>query len=163
MECPGCRSSHTEVLESRLCINGTRRRRHSCLTCGYRWTIWEGERPDRSEISKSMKRRPARRPASALTAAQVRQALLDRDEGHHAMGRRLGRSPEAIRQLRYGITHKNIHPEIARWGQATPATTSPGPSCYTCGHWRTDRCSFGFPEPGLEGPDFAADCDLYAA
>ena len=163
--CPECGSSHTEVIESRLCTNGTRRRRHACRHCGKRWTAWDGARPSLSEIGKTKARRPMRRQVTPLTAEQVREALLARDVSHTAMGRRLGRSGEAIRQLRIGATHGNFHPEIARW-QPMPALASvatiSGPNCFACAHWN-DRCAFGFPDPLEEGPGFAADCDLYAA
>ena len=35
------------------------------------------------------------------------------------------------------------------------------PSCYICAHWQNRECDFKFPDPIEEGPEFAADCDLY--
>jgi len=162
--CPLCFSSHTDVVESRLCSNGTRRRRHNCLHCGHRWTVWDGQRPSLAAIARQKMKPPGRQNTARLTAAQVRVVLLARDVTHYAMAKQVGFSPETIRQVRYGATHAKLHPEIARWappasGQVVqPANNEP--SCYACRHWN-DRCAFGFPDPLQEGPGFAADCDLY--
>lgn len=160
--CPECYSSHTEVIESRLCTNGTRRRRHACLHCTHRWTAWDGPRPKPAESAKKRRRKPQRHPVAPLTDAQVLQILMRTDTTNATMGRLMNRSPETIRQIRHGITHAKVHPEVARWGQTPAAPDKSAPSCYACTHW-TDRCAFGFPDPLEEGPGFAADCDLYAA
>lgn len=161
-DCPECYSSHVEVIESRLCVNGTRRRRMACITCSHRWTSWEGERPNLSEINRTIPRRKPRKPKTQLTAEQVKQALLNRDASHAEMGRLLGRSPEAIRQLRHGVTHSKVLPKIPRWGVLQAAATAER-SCYACANWSAGQCAFGFPDPHLEGPGFADDCDLYSA
>lgn len=90
----------------------------------------------------------------------MREILLGHGVSHLEMARRVGRSPEAIRQLRYGITHAKLLPEIARWGQDATTVQVSGPSCYCCQHWRSG-CTFGFPDPTVEGPGFARDCHLY--
>ena len=43
--CRACDSNDAKVIESRLCNNGTRRRRYRCLCCDYRWTHWDGPKP----------------------------------------------------------------------------------------------------------------------
>jgi hypothetical protein len=44
--CPKCHGD-AYVLESTVNKNGSRRRRHACSVCRYRWTTHQGERPHR--------------------------------------------------------------------------------------------------------------------
>lgn len=158
--CPSCGSEHVEVIETRICSNRTRRRRHGCLTCKHRWTTWSGDRPPVGGVPGKRKRPQPRR--SALTDEQIRTILLSRDLNNAEMGRMMNRSPEAIRQIRIGTTSSHRLPKIPRWNQES----SPQPgirSCYGCKNWDAGKCSFGFPDPLEEGPEFALDCDLYAA
>lgn len=159
MDCPDCSSGHTEVLESRLCNNGTRRRRHRCLTCDHRWTTWDGPKPTQGNTT----RRTTANRGKRLDPEEVRHVLLSpREVSNAQLSRELGVSAEMIRQIRIGKAHAKVHPEIARWGAPPPETA--GRTCYTCSHWREARgCSFGFPDPTLEGVGFARECDLYQA
>lgn len=163
MNCPDCSSGHTEILESRLCHNGSRRRRHECQTCGSRWTTWEGERPAKGSTGKPRKR-TTRAKRGPLTPEQVRRVLLaPKDVNNAELARELGVGRETIRQIRLGMIYAHVHPEIARLG--APVEVPPaedGPSCYGCVHWR-EGCTFGFPDWREIGPAFAAECHLYAA
>lgn len=155
MNCSSCHSSCTKVIESRLCINGTRRRRHHCLNCGHRWTSWDGPRPDPSEHMTPLIRRRMQMP-KRLTDDEVRMILERRNISARRLANDLGRSAEAICQVRAGISYRNVLPEIPRWG----ARKSMRASCHACVHWRS-RCVMGFPDPEEEGPGFAADCSLF--
>lgn len=155
-ECPICSSEHLEVLESRLCSNGSRRRRYVCCNCEHRWTSWSGPRPRIGGEPGVSRPSPPRQPP--LSDAEFEAVLLSRDIPHRRMAQQLGRSAEAIRQIRIGGSHQNRMPHLARWREFTSKL-----SCYHCAHWIQRRCSFGLPDPLEEGPSFAADCDLYAA
>jgi len=156
IDCPTCHSSCTEVLESRTCNNGTRRRRHLCLDCGNRWTTWDGPRPKQGAAAGCCH---AKRPdlPPRLTEGQVRLILERRDLSGKALARQLGRSAEAIRQVRRGTAYREVLPDLPRWRRGQPK----GPSCYACSHWSAG-CLMGFPDPMVEGPGFARDCSLYA-
>jgi hypothetical protein len=146
------------VLETKKTSTG-RRRRHECDACGHRWTSYEGGPPGHRGGRKPGPQ--ADKKPRQLEPAQIREILLSR-ETHRAMARKLGRCPETIRQVRLGKIHPHVHPEIARWDAPSPKPKpGDGPSCYGCAHW-SERCAFGFPDPLIEGPAFAADCDLYA-
>lgn len=162
LNCPSCKSSHTAILESRICsTNGSRRRRIACQTCDHRWTIWTGERPDRLAVN----RQPRKRRRTALTDAQIRQILQSTELSNRQMGLLVKRHAETIREIRIGRLAANIHPEIARWPlrqQVAPQPPAGGPSCHACEQWTADgRCRMGFPDPLEEGPAFASDCSLY--
>lgn len=163
MDCPDCSSGHTEIIESRLCTNGTRRRRHACLTCGKRWTTWDGDRPEPAQACRARRRTPTRKNRPPLDEHQVRRVLLaGRDVSNAQLARELDVSRETIRQIRLGMVYAKVCPEIARQAAAAPPPVVEGPSCYSCGHWR-DGCTFGFPDWQDIGPTFAAECHLYAA
>jgi hypothetical protein len=165
MDCPGCSSSHTAVIESRLCTtNGTRRRRHSCQDCGHRWTSWEGDKPPPGNTGSTHtnRRKPARNGRAKLTPEQVKQALTRLDLNNTQLGQELGCSRETIRQVRAGLVYRNDHPELLRPNEDRRSRPPmDGPTCLECAHWKSSRCSFDFPDPLLEGITFAADCDLY--
>lgn len=161
--CPRCSSDATEVIESRKVSNGSRRRRHKCHICDFRWTTYDGPPPGhRGGLSKGQ--RVARPPE--LTPDEVRMILLS-VESTRTLGRQLGRSAEAIRQVRAGLIHQQVHPTLERTQRTQQLTRSPtksllseGPSCHLCQHW-ADRCTFGYPDPIEEGPGFASDCSMY--
>lgn len=153
-DCKACSSSHTEVLESRMCANGTRRRRFNCQSCGHRWTHHDGPKPKTGAQPGSNYFKKGQAP---LTEDQVRMILERRDLTNKALADQLGRSSEAIRQVRIGKTYRDVLPDMPRM----IPLRSGGVTCYTCEHWRGD-CTMGFPDPLEEGPGFARDCDFYA-
>jgi hypothetical protein len=163
MSCPICGSARIEVCEVRLCINGTRRRRMGCVDCAHRWTTWDGPRPPRAGAGLRRPPRATTKKRGALTDEQVRQALIRRDLNNSEAGRLIGCSAESVRQIRAGLVYRMVHPELLR--PNAPADAPPpivsGPSCYACINCTGARCRFEFPEFLLEGPEFAADCELY--
>jgi transposase-like protein len=153
--CPACCSDETRVIESRITAAGKRRRRHKCNVCRHRWTtlINGSAAPRAGQPRKPMPQR------TKLTATQIHTILLDK-RSHRAVAREIGRSTEAIRQIRIGAIHAQVHPEVPRWEQPIASVTSDA-SCYKCQHW-AERCTFGYPDPLEEGPGFANDCAMYA-
>jgi hypothetical protein len=62
--CPKCGSDLSAVVESRLQMSGSRRRRRQCNDCGHRWSTVEeviGE-PAMPRVKRSRKRRQAAEP-----------------------------------------------------------------------------------------------------
>jgi len=149
MKCLECASTKTEIIETRMCMNGTRRRRRKCHECGYRWTEWDGKRPG---IYK-----PTLVKEEHVRLALTRPDLTDLEVAHC-----LGCSNETIRKIRCGIRHRDILPELLRYKERQrPQPNANKRNCTWCEHWAQSRCSFGFPDPLTEGLGFAADCDLY--
>jgi hypothetical protein len=152
-------SALTEVLESRLCRNGTRRRRHGCLMCGHRWTLWDGPRPPAGRFGQV---RSTTKRGAPVTPDEVRQILLAPwSQSNAGLGRQLGISREMVRLVRLGRLHAQVHPELAR--RPDPRRGKAGRTCNGCSNWTGGECGFGFPEPLEEGPGFAIECDLYQA
>ena len=92
----------------------------------------------------------------------MRFALTQTELSNRQVGRELGCSAEAVRQIRNGTIYATVLPSLLRPGaRDQPPPAIDGLSCAECAHWGGDRCGFGFPDPLLEGLAFAADCDLY--
>jgi hypothetical protein len=98
-----------------------------------------------------------------LNADQVREALVNRELNNVEMAQKLECSAESVRQIRAGLVYRTLHPELLRYKAKAdvPPPVVDGPSCLDCSSWHGTRCGFDFPDPLLEGPGFAADCDLY--
>lgn len=155
--CKACGSYETDILESRICNNGTRRRRHRCLSCGYRWTYWDGPRPVQGRIAGS--RNAGLLKKRQTTEEDVRRILLSPPEVTNVtLGREISLSAEWVRRIRLGLSCVNICPELER--QKGGASSVKGRSCYNCFYWTTG-CYFGFPDPCIEGPGYAQDCDFF--
>lgn len=157
MTCPKCESARRAVRESRRCINGTQRRRIECLACGHRWTEWSGER---AQIGVHRNPRLVGRP-SRFSEEQVRVALTRVDLNNREAAELLDCSAEMVRQIRCGLVYRNVLPHLIRPKEQRPRWRSDGPRCDQCEHWTGERCSWGFPDPTIEGWGFAADCELY--
>lgn len=153
MSCPVCSSDQLRVIESRPLANGTKRRRHHCENCQHRWTSWDGPRLKPGRLPGAAAPPKVYRPR--LTEDEVRLILTSPDSSTK-LGRQLGRTREAIAQVRRGESYSRVLPELPRW-QIQRRTES----CHDCIHWLADRCGMGFPDPLLEGPLFAADCAAY--
>jgi hypothetical protein len=153
MCCVSCESMNTKVIESRVCLNGTRRQRVWCRDCEHRWTVWRGEQPSPGRVPYAQGGNGGNKPA--LSEDDVRLVLTS-ELSSRQLGRQLGRSKEAIAAIRRGTIHQNTCPEIPRW-----KVQRGGPSCQDCQHWVGERCGMGFPDPIEEGPGFAADCSLF--
>jgi hypothetical protein len=89
-----------------------------------------------------------------LTEADVR-LILTTDKSLRVLSRQLGKSKQTISQVRLGLTHKSLAPDLPRRAASK--------SCLCCEYWREglDPCSQGLPDPIDEGPSFASDCDFY--
>ena len=155
--CKACGSDNVDVIESRVCKNGTRRRRHRCLSCSCRWTYWDGPRPPRGRVMGN--RSTCSRRGYPMTMDEVKHILLAPLQVTNAqLARETNFSTEWVRRVRTGLAHASIHPELER---RKPSTSSAnGRSCYNCSHW-SPGCDFGFPDSYKEGPGYAQDCDLF--
>jgi len=152
-DCPACSSSHTRVILTRLLYNGTRRRRHQCHDCGYRWTTWLGDRPPPGRLPAARGGNGGNKPP--LTESAVRLVLTSPLSASQ-LAPQVGRSKEAVAAIRRGTIHRNTLPELPRWAARYRTI-----SCHDCRHWSHDSCGMGFPDPIDEGPAFAADCSVF--
>lgn len=160
MTCPKCQSVRHAVRETRRCVNGTKRRRIECMECGHRWTEWDGARPPR-RIDGVTRRLTTNRKRLWLSEDQVRMVLTQPEVNNQQMAKLLDCSGETVRQIRCGMLYRNVLPHLIRPKEQRPRLLSDGPRCDRCKHWTGERCGWGFPDPGVEGWGFAADCELY--
>lgn len=142
------------VIESRIALNGTRRQRLHCPACKFRWTVWLGPKPPQGRVPHAVGRTKLK---PLLTEEQIRLVLTS-PLSARKLARELNRTPESIFCIRRGQSYRHVAPELPRSLKKTE-----GPSCYQCLHWSERQCQIGFPDPVLEGPGFAADCNLYEA
>jgi hypothetical protein len=155
--CKACGSSNAHVIESRICDNGTRRRRYSCLSCSYRWTYWDGPRPIKGRVTGNRNIGPKR--GCRTTEEEVKRILLaPLDTTNVELAREMDFSAEWVRRIRVGLSCANVCPELERL-RSVP-NGAEGRSCYNCLYW-SPGCDFGFPDPCKEGPGYAQDCDLF--
>lgn len=143
--CPCCDSHLTTTSQSVLLRDSRRRRRHLCKICNHRWTTWEG-------TSQPYERKPSPRRHGRIPDATVARILED-NRSLATWALELGVSRELIRRIRVGINYKDSCPDLLRRNN--------GASCHNCQQWAQGACRFGFPDPLVEGPGFAAECDLF--
>lgn len=146
-QCLNCLAM-AHILESRVCSNGSRRRRFMCQNCGERWTSHQGDPPGHRGGMPAGRRLQSRR----LTPDEVR-LVLESSTSSVALARELGCSHTAVIAIRVGRTYSHLHPDIPR--------RAAGLSCLKCTRWSDSRCTMGLPDPEEEGPTFAAYCSLY--
>ena len=148
-QCPKC-NSVAYVIRSRVASNGCRVRRYRCISqaCLHRWTDYIGERPIHSRQANPTKPR--------LSDEQVRIILTRRDLTQRHLGKQYNRSAQAIGAVRLGRAYADVLPEIPRWTAVDTAAT-----CLKCSRWTDKRCRLGFPDPEIEGPRFARECNNY--
>jgi hypothetical protein len=93
-------------------------------------------------------------PRRRLDEPTIRR-ILQSPASHGVLARELGVHRSAISQIRLGKIHAAIAPELPRW--------QPDLSCCVCIHWHPgDKvCSLDFPDPVLEGPQFARECSTF--
>lgn len=98
-----------------------------------------------------------------LTPDQVREVLLSFNLSNAEMARQMGStSREAVRQVRQGLSHRNVCPEIPRWHRRRYLAPTAEHDCARCQHWRDGACDLEFPDPAEEGLGFAAECCCYS-
>jgi len=157
------------VIESKTVRNGTaRRRRYKCQGCNKRWTLFFDRKgnllsspPEHAERHKA-KRRPRQR---ILSEEQIRFILSNSEIPFQLLATRIGANRETVRQVCRGIIYSDVCTELPRKPMARRSViVVPGegvPSCELCTSWTEGRCKERFPDPEIEGPGFAADCDFY--
>lgn len=152
--CLNCREGIGVIIESRIRLDGARRRRLQCNTCGHRWSTAElGAAPPRSQKKQASERKPR-----SLSKQNVIAILLNDYSSLSELAALYGVSREAIRQTRYGRIHGKVAPEIPR---QTPRPSARGPRvCTKCIHWLS-RCTIGFPDSTELGIGFAKECQAY--
>ena len=138
------------MIETRLLIDGGRRRRHQCHDCLYRWTTWVGQPPRRGASPDA---RP-RRKRAPLTADEV-LLILTSDLSATRLARELECSKQAVCAVRRGLSHAHEWPELPR------VLSQGGRSCLDCRRWKAGECELGLPDPLVEGVRFAGDCVNY--
>jgi len=84
----------------------------------------------------------------------VRDILLSQDS-HKVTARRHGVSRQTVEQIRFGMGHKNLFPEIPRRNSFAKH------SCESCALWLKDKCSLDFPE-SAQNLYFAGECNIFA-
>jgi len=155
--CKACGSGQAKVIESRLCNNGTRRRRYCCLSCDCRWTHWDGPKPIQGLMKAGRSVSSGR--GRQTTEEEVKRILLaPLDVTNVQLARVMNFSPEWVRRIRTGLSCIKICPELRR--RMPFSTGVNGRSCHDCFHWALG-CGFGFPDPYTEGPGYAKDCDFF--
>lgn len=159
MNCDNCKSSTTKVIETHVCTNGTRRRRYRCLRCENRWTHWDGEKPVKG--GSPGRRKGVGNRKTRLTPEQIRTALIRTELNNRQMGDLIGCSAECVRQIRNGTICASILPGLIRPGATEQKPIPDETSCLNCEEWRNGQCSFGFPDPLVEGLGFASDCNAF--
>lgn len=85
-----------------------------------------------------------------LSEEAIYDMLTSHDVSHGAMAKRYRCHRSAVALIRTGKTHRNVLPEIPRWGKHR--------TCVECAHWKDQGCDLGFPDPIEEGLWFARDC-----
>jgi len=91
-----------------------------------------------------------------LTKAEAEAVVLASPSITNAeLARRYGVSRESIRNVRIGRTHRDVRRPVRHADR----------TCTGCAHWWAAHCmcSFEFPESVIDGPEFATECELYAA
>lgn len=101
--------------------------------------------------------RPSKR--RCLTDDQVWLILTNPQRSLNDLAGECQTNRETVRHVRIGLAYLDVHPQLPR--QTTKPRETPEVSCLRCRSWVGGECSFGFPDPIEEGPDFAADCDLF--
>jgi hypothetical protein len=82
--------------------------------------------------------------------------ILTSQASHRVLALRHGCHHSAVAQIRDGKSHASVAPELPR--------RQPLRRCSDCQHWQHgSECGLGFPDPQLEGIQFARDCSTYAA
>jgi len=88
-----------------------------------------------------------------ISPEAVRDILLSPDT-HKAMAERHGVSRQTVEQIRFGVGHKKLFPEIPRRNSFVEH------SCECCALWFKGKCSLDFPEPA-QNLFFAGECNIF--
>jgi hypothetical protein len=88
-----------------------------------------------------------------ISQEAVRDILLSSDS-HRTMAERHGVSRQTVEQIRFGVGHKKLFPEIPRRNSFVEH------SCECCALWLKGKCSLDFPEPA-QNLFFAGECNIF--
>ena len=88
-----------------------------------------------------------------ISPEAVRDILLS-DDSHKAMAQRHGVSRQTVEQIRFGVGHRKLFPEIPRRNSFAEH------SCECCALWLKGKCSLDFPEP-VQNLYFAGECNIF--
>ena len=149
--CPECGCENSQVLRIRRLIDGTKRRKLCCQSCGAKWNMYE------SADSKSWVKPPTNLDSKIVGFSDdaIKTILLSTATTKE-LAKRYNCSSQTIRNIVLGKSYKHVHTGIRRENEE--------PGCHRCHYWDSDRskCSFGFPE-AVTDLEFAQDCHLYEA
>lgn len=135
-----------------------------CKCCGHKWTVYFDRKLNKEVIvDKDSISRPL--SVKKLTSEDVRLILTDPRSGAE-LAKELGVTHQSVNQVRLGMTHRQLWPELKRHvptprvrRRPAPATDEiPSIDCRNCAHWWQGRCDLDVPEAG---GDFAADCSYF--
>jgi len=88
-----------------------------------------------------------------ISPEAVRDILLSPDS-HRTMAERHGVSRQTVEQIRFGVGHRKLFPEIPRRKSFVQH------SCESCALWIKGKCSLDFPEPA-QNLFFAGECNIF--
>lgn len=146
--CPKCSCSGS-IIRSRFIADGSKRLRVECRSqnCRHRWTVAIGK-PLREDAERCAQRPP-------LTEAQVR-FILTSGLSLRKLSPVVDRSRPVISAVLTGKAYADLCPDLPRRAPWQNQRT-----CLRCIKWTGDDCELGWPDPVIEGPEFARYCDDY--
>jgi len=135
-----------------------------CKCCGHKWTVYY-DRNLKCEVmvDKDSLSRPL--AVKKLTPEDVRLILTD-DRSGAELARELGVTHQSVNQVRVGMTHRELWPELKRRIPAPrpprrkAVDEAPAIDCRNCAHWWHGHCDLGMPEAGN---GFADECSYFKA
>jgi hypothetical protein len=135
-----------------------------CKCCGHKWTVYY-DRNLKCEVmvDKDSLSRPL--AAKKLTPEDVKLILTD-DRSGAELARELGVTHQSVNQVRVGMTHRELWPELKRRIPAPrpprrkAVDEAPAIDCRNCAHWWQGHCDLGMPEAGN---GFADECSYFKA
>jgi hypothetical protein len=135
-----------------------------CKCCGHKWTVYY-DRNLKCEVmvDKDSLSRPL--AVKKLTPEDVKLILTD-DRSGAELARELGVTHQSVNQVRVGMTHRELWPELKRRIPAPrpprrkAVDEAPAIDCRNCAHWWHGHCDLGMPEAGN---GFADECSYFKA
>ena len=135
-----------------------------CKCCGHKWTVYY-DRNLKCEVivDKDSLSRPL--ALKKLTPEDVKLILTD-DRSGAELARELGVTHQSVNQVRVGMTHRELWPELKRRIPAPrpprrkAVDEAPAIDCRNCAHWWHGHCDLGMPEAGN---GFADECSYFKA
>ena len=135
-----------------------------CKCCGHKWTVYYDRNlkcevmVDKDSISRPL-------AVKKLTPEDVKLILTD-DRSGAELARELGVTHQSVNQVRVGMTHRELWPELKRRipaprpSRRKAVDEAPAIDCRNCAHWWHGHCDLGMPEAGN---GFADECSYFKA